>query len=193
MSAPADTEKPAHFAMDWLQAYGDRLYSYAVARVSGDQAVAEDLVQETLLAAIKAYPRFKGESTLETWLIGILRRKVIDRYRKASRRLEADGAEHGESSDGLFDSRGSLVDVIKWKGATSEQVQSAEFREVFDSCLAELNPPLAEAFTLCVMDQLSTEEACSILGITSTNLSVRLHRARVRLRKLLQSRWFEVS
>ncbi|MEM6330673.1 MAG: sigma-70 family RNA polymerase sigma factor [Planctomycetota bacterium] len=179
--APALAEAAA-----WLDRYGDKLYAYALARVGGDAPAAEDLVQETLLAGIKAYPRFEGKSAVDTWLISILRRKIIDRFRRLGREPREERPE-----DSVFDERGSLIDVADWGPDAAARIESKEFFDVLDGCLAELSPPLAEAFTLCVMDGISTEQACSILGVTPTNLSVRLHRARVTLRKLLQSRWFE--
>ncbi|MEM8866473.1 MAG: sigma-70 family RNA polymerase sigma factor [Planctomycetota bacterium] len=182
---PSSAEDPTHFAIDWLAEHGDLLFSYAISRVGGDSAVAEDLIQETLLAAIKAYPRFQGKSRIETWLVSILRHKIIDRFRVQKRR------EAGDTDEAIFDDHGSLLDVIGWSEEAGQQLETAEFAEVFDQCLAELAPQQAEAFTLAVMDNLPTQEVCSILGITPTNLSVRLHRARVTLRKLLQSRWFE--
>lgn len=182
MDPPANTD--THFAVAWLDEHGDQLYAYALARVGGDGAVAEDLVQDTLLAAIKAYPGFKGDASLATWLIGILRRKVVDHYRRAGRNREAVVEE------AFFDEHGSIQNVRPWAGDAERLCQTKEFMRVFAECLAELRPPLAEAFTLVVMDGLSTEEACSVLGITPTNLSVRLHRARLALRERLQARWF---
>lgn len=176
-----------HFAVQWLSQHGDRLYAYALARVGGDAGVAEDLVQETLLAAIKAYPTFKGNSSVATWLLGILRRKVVDRYRREGRNRES------AVDEAFFDKHGSIQNVGSWAGDAEQLCQSREFMRVFEECLAELNPPLAEAFVLSVMDGLSTEEACSVLGITPTNLSVRLHRARLALRERLQARWFADS
>ncbi|MEN1680819.1 MAG: sigma-70 family RNA polymerase sigma factor [Planctomycetota bacterium] len=180
-------DETPHFALDWLEEHGDRLFSYALSRVGGDAAAAEDLVQETLVAGIRAWPNFEGRSRVDTWLIGILRRKVIDRYRRDKRHASDEPAA---CEAGIFNEHGSLVDVVEWDAAASARLESEEFARVFDGCLAELSPQLAEAFTVCVMDGLSTDEACSFLGITPTNLSVRLHRARVALRKLLQSQWF---
>lgn len=174
-----------HFASEWLAEHGDLLFSYAVSRLGGDAEAAEDVVQETLVAAIRAYGGFNQQSKVETWLVSILRRKIVDRYRAARRRGD------GEAETALFDEHGSLLDVVDWSEAAGGRIESAEFTAVFDACLAELPPAHAEAFAVVVMDGLTTEEACSLLGVTPTNLSVRLHRARVALRKLLQTRWFE--
>lgn len=191
MPKPSAENNDVDSAEHWLAEHGDKLYGYALARVGGDGPAAEDLVQETLLAGLKAQASFRGESRVETWLVGILRRKIIDRYRAEQRKDKQKKVANSGLEGVIFDSHGSLVDVTDWGEHAGDQLDSAEFRKVFDSCLADLNPVYAEAFTICVMDGLSTEEACSMLGITPTNLSVRLHRARVTLRKLLQSRWFE--
>ena len=181
-----------HFAIEWLQIYGDKLYSYALSRIGGDASRAEDLVQETLLAGIEGHAKFKGNASLETWLISILRRKILDHFRRAYRNRERSdlagkSVEEGQKWSGDPE---KPVQAGNWGLDASQVCESKEFTKVFDTCLADLNPQLAEVFTLSVMDGLSTEEICSVLGITPTNLSVRLHRARLRLREMLQSRWF---
>lgn len=173
-----------HFAQVWLEQHGNRLFAYAVARVGGDAALAEDLVQETLLAGIRGYDRFQGNSSVETWLTGILRRKIMDHYR-ASYRAGANLAVDAYS--GILD---DVVEARPWSSDAAQVYQNREFREVFDRCLANLSPPLAEAFIATIMDGLDTHQACNVLDITPTNLSVRVHRARLALRNCLQHRWF---
>jgi RNA polymerase sigma-70 factor (ECF subfamily) len=180
--SPPDSKR--HFAESWLREYGDLLYSYALSRVGGDTAVAEDLVQETLLAGIQAYGRFRRDSQLGTWLVGILRRKLVDHFRKAQRRRE------GGSAADFFSAHGHIQNVDGWRGDPRESLENREFWHVFDRCLGRLNAPLAEAFVICVMDRVATKEACRLLNITPTNLSVRLHRARLELRQCLQANWF---
>src|SRR5262249_42978535 len=72
---------PTGDAADWLTAHGDALYRFARLRV-GARGPAEDLVQDTFLAAIAARGRFRGRSSTRTWLLGILRRKIADHYRR---------------------------------------------------------------------------------------------------------------
>ena len=173
-----------HFAETWLRDHGNLLFSYALARVGGDSAVAEDLVQETLLAAIQGYARFKQEAKLETWLVGILRRKLVDHFRKSYRRNKEIAVAE------FFSPKGHVKDIAKWQGDPRKLYENQEFWTVFDGCLSKLSAPLAEAFVICVMDHVDTKEACSLLDITPTNLSVRLHRARLGLRQCLQLNWF---
>lgn len=178
-----------HVAVEWLRLYGDQLYAFALARVAGDAATAEDLVQETLLAALKSADNFRGDASRETWLTAILRNKILDHYRRAARNREysagAGGQEESISELVAQSHRGS------WSRDAAGRLESQEFRQVFDQCLAEINTLNAQAFMLIVMDGLSTQEACSLLDITPTNLSVRLCRARLELREKLQQRWFE--
>lgn len=182
-------QPPEHFALTWLEEHGDLLYGYALPRVGGDAAAAEDLVQETLLAALKANERYTGEASRGTWLVGILRHKIIDHYRRSSRRPERPAADSidSEAVEALL----SAGDGVRWRDRDSAALGSLEFAEVFDKCLENINPTLAEAFILMVMDGLTTEEACKQLQISPTNLSVRLCRARLELRRELNSRWFD--
>ncbi len=76
--APTATQEDASA---WLEEHGDALYGYAKARV-GTRELAEDLVQETLLAALQSRDRFAGRSSVRTWLFSILRHKIVDVYRR---------------------------------------------------------------------------------------------------------------
>lgn len=171
-------------AHQWLAEFGDKLYAYALRRLGGDAALAEDLVQETLLAGLRGYDSFEQKSTVDTWLIGILRRKIVDHFRRAGRRNKEIPLET------FFSSHGHIKDVGRWGNDPAELLENREFLDTLDECLRDLSPTLAEAFVACVMDGLDTDQACSVLDITSTNLSVRLHRARLSLRRCLELKWF---
>ena len=69
---------------NWVDEYGDYLYRYALSRVK-DPIIAEDLVQETFLAALKARHNFQGRSTARTWMIAILKHKIVDYIRQKVR------------------------------------------------------------------------------------------------------------
>ena len=176
----------------WVDDHGDALYGYAMLRLRDADSAAE-VVQETFLEALKARSRFLGRSSERTWLIGILKHKIIDQFRRQARRErgiggdEAPGLEIGE----FFDERGGWkVAVDRWAELPESVVERAEFWEVFRACLAELPTSYAEAFTLCELEELSGPEACKILDVTPTNLWARLHRARLLLRKSLETNWF---
>jgi RNA polymerase sigma-70 factor (ECF subfamily) len=178
------TGQPVTDAQSWLADYGDNLFAYALPRVGGNRAVAEDLVQETLLAGIQGFSAFQADSSVETWLTSILRRKVVDHYRRSGRSQEVP------SDDVFFSSAGTIQGVGDWGGDPALLAENREFRGVLQSCLAALNAPLAEAFVAVVMDGLETEAACKLFKVTPTNLSVRLHRARLGLRRCLEKKWY---
>ena len=169
----------------WLQNYGDKLYAFALARVGGDAALAEDLVQETLLAGLKGFDSFSQQSSVETWLFSILRRKIVDHYRKQGRR----GKEF--AYDDFFSDHGSIKNLSDWRFDAEQLLADKEFIDTVKGCMSQLSTPLKEAFQASVIDELETEEACRLLGISSTNLSVRLHRARLAVRRCLEIKWFE--
>ena len=179
----------------WLDRYGDILFRYAMARVR-NEAVAEDLVQETLLSAITAAEGYKGGSTEQTWLVGVLRHKVLDYFRKSSReqQLLRDWSDLSMEQNGDFDEQGSwAVPVDDWT-APEQSVETAEFWGVVRGCVDALPDNLRTIFSLRELDGLGTEQLMSTLNISSkNNLWVMLSRARKRVRGCLQSRWFEKS
>ncbi|MAT69270.1 MAG: RNA polymerase subunit sigma [Planctomycetaceae bacterium] len=176
---------PLQQAETWLADHGDALLAYAMRRTPS-AAAAEDLVQETLLAALKAAGEFRGQAAVQTWLTGILRRKIADFYRRAARdaRVEAELVEPFNADRQWRERPGD------WGGDPAQIAESAEFQAALAACLEKLGPTLRPAFQLRVLDQLKTEEICSELDVTPTNLSVRLARARVLLRECLERTWF---
>ena len=174
---------------EWLSQYGDALYRYALDRLRRPHE-AEDAVQETLLAALQARGEFAGRSHPRTWLIGILKRKVVDRLRAAAR----EDPEIGLSDlDAWFDARG------KWRkspGRWDDPAAAAErleFWHVVRRCLGRLPAQMAEAFTLRTLDDAATDEVCRELAISPSNLWVLLHRARLQLVRCLELHWFNVK
>ena len=182
---------------EWLDKHGDYLYTFALIRVR-NSAVAEDLLQETLLAAIGASQRHEGRSSERTWLRGIMKHKVFDYFRRISRLPELQLAEKEEQSEldcfeatGLW--RGHWREdqaPVNWPPDAEQLLESREFCEAFDRCLLDLPKKMAIAFTLREIDGLTTNEICEILDLTPNNLWVLLHRARMRLRHLLEIEWF---
>ncbi|MBX2852783.1 MAG: sigma-70 family RNA polymerase sigma factor [Phycisphaeraceae bacterium] len=156
--------------------------------------VAEDLVQEALLAALRNADTFQERSQERTWLVGILRHKVLDHFRKAKRDddLKADTREKNQGTLGLFNKRGRWAkQPCEWKDDPASVYEQREFWEAYDACRRRLPQALSEAYILRELEGLSVEESCNVLEISSTNLSVRLHRARLALRECLEKNWFE--
>jgi RNA polymerase sigma-70 factor (ECF subfamily) len=167
---------------DWVSEHGDYLYRFALARVGRPEA-AEDLVQETLLAGLKAAPSFAGQSSERTWLTGILKNKLVDRIRQSQRSaLLADLNKSDDFLEGLFDRSGHWkVGPKEWAGEPSRILETREFLEAFQNCLARLPTRLREVFSTRVLDEMPPAEICQVLAISSTNLWTLVHRARVRL------------
>ncbi|MBX3434367.1 MAG: sigma-70 family RNA polymerase sigma factor [Pirellulales bacterium] len=184
---PSDSSNRAAQAERWLADHGDALLAYAVRRTP-DLATAEDMVQETLAAAVVAIASFEGDSTLLTWLTAILRRKIADFYRKRSREVPVAGDE--ERLEWFADDGHWRASPGEWGSDPAATAEAAEFQEALARCLGRLGPTLRSAFQLRVLDESTTEETCSILGISPTNLSVRLTRARLTLRECLERTWF---
>ena len=176
----------------WVDQHGDALYRYALFRVQNAQ-VAEDLVQETLIAALRARDGFAGRSTVRTWLFGILKHKIIDHIRKVSRERPHEDIEFlMNMSDDIFDGRGGWkAKPAEWTTDPALLFQQHEFWEILQACMLALPPRLNQAFTLRELDGLSTEEVRKILQVSATNGGVMLHRARMRLRECLERKWFD--
>jgi RNA polymerase sigma-70 factor (ECF subfamily) len=172
-----------------LKHYGDALYRYALARLRQCED-AEDAVQDTLLTAFKARGQFQGRSHPRTWLMAILKRKILDRLRAAAR--DANGTD-SQNLDAWFNDRG------KWRRSPrrwhdpADAAERSEFWRVLHSCLGKLPNRMAAAFTLRTMDDRAPDEVCRQLDISSSNLWVLLHRARLRLVRCLQIHWFDAE
>ena len=181
----------------WVEQYGDYLYSYAMSRVN-DSAMAEDLVQETFLAALKGRESFRGGSTERTWLISILKRKIIDGYRKKySSRESSPGTLDQTVSDGEFyrsedpfsghwlEGMGPHSNTLLPEG----KLEVEQLRDFINRCIDHLPPQLATVFVMRMIDEEDAKAICKELGITASNLWVMLHRARLRMRDCLEKSW----
>ncbi len=171
----------------WLQRHGDYLYRHALFRLR-DAAAAEDVVQETLLAALKSSNRFVGRSNERTWLVGILKHKIIDHFRSSQREAQLECCDN---DDEFFDKAGawrSTSRPVAWNVNPESALELKDFQRSLEWCLNQLPERLAQVFVLREIDELTTQEICSLLNITPTNLWVMLHRARLRLQHLLGAR-----
>lgn len=180
----------------WVEEYGDALFGFAASRVR-DRTIAQDLVQETFLAAIKARDGFAGRSSERSWLFGILRNKLVDYYRRQARELTITDLEAPlPEEQGAFGNRGPSKDgwVMRvapkvWDSPDSDLMRK-EFQQVLRDCLSQLPEKSAQVFMLREIDGVSSEEICKDLGVSPNNLWVLLHRARLGLRRCLEVHWF---
>jgi RNA polymerase sigma-70 factor (TIGR02943 family) len=190
---PAEEDSPCGQSLpdpgEWLQRYGDALYRYALARLRRSHE-AEEAVQETLLAAFKARHQFQERSVPLTWLIGILKRKIVDRMRAAARKpADTDPAD----LDAWFDASNHWREPLGRWADPAQFAERSEFWQVVRGCLAKLPGRMAEAFTLRTINDQEPAEVCRDLAISPENLWVLLHRARLRLTRCLQINWFNAE
>jgi RNA polymerase sigma-70 factor (ECF subfamily) len=180
----------------WVELHGDCLFRFAMMRLR-DATKAEDAVQETFLAALKGGKSFAGRSAERSWLIGILKNKIFDYYRKAGRETSftdlefyADEESDRFIPDGLFKD-GWLHDrgPQEWSGAGAS-LDSEVFWKTFRDCLSKLPQKVAAVFNLREVDDVEGKEICAMLNISEGNLWVMLHRARMALRGCLEENWF---
>jgi RNA polymerase sigma-70 factor (ECF subfamily) len=182
----------------WVELYGDYLYNYAYSRVN-DKQLAYDLIQDTFLAALSALKSFKGQSSEKTWMIAILKRKIIDHYRKNSRKREhnlLDKHFHDENENLPFyesgDNQGHWIEgktPQNWHLSAIEAIENEELREIIYLCIDGLPARWASVFTLRIIEDLSSDEVCKELGITASNLWVIVHRAKLQLRECIEKNW----
>jgi RNA polymerase sigma-70 factor (ECF subfamily) len=173
----------------WVERYGDLLYRFALLRVR-DPQVAEDLVQDAFLSALQARGGFRGGASESTWLVGILKHKIVDHFRRSGREVaETDLSD--EDTESLFDERGRwLRPPAEWQDDPEALLRNRQFLEILRECLDGLPETARRAFVMREVDGERSGAICKILGISSTNLYVILHRARERLRRCLEHRWF---
>lgn len=163
-----------------------------------DPDVAEDLVQETLEAALNGIARFNGRSSLKTWVFGILKNKVIDHLRRQDRsipfsQLAGDVADSDAVLDTLFNEKGFWnveARPADWN-APEQALESQQFWMVFDTCLHHLPENVSRVFMMREFLGFESGEICQQLKITTSNCHVILHRARTRLRVCLEDKWFQ--
>jgi RNA polymerase sigma-70 factor (TIGR02943 family) len=185
--AVSSAESPS-IPEQWLSLHGDALFRYALLMV-GDEHRAEDLVQETLLAALESLERYSAGASERTWLIAILRHKVIDDRRRNRRRDQYLG-DVDPAVEGNFNRFGKWRKPPgPWTPTPESLLESQEFRAVFQTCMSALPARLREAFALRVVEGLDAAETCRMLEISSANLWTLLYRARERLRRCLEGKW----
>ena len=175
----------------WLDHHGDALYAFAMMRVS-NAATAEDLVQETLLAGLTAVQAFESRASVRTWLIGILKNKLIDHLRKSGREIGfAPGADDEGDLNGKFDVTGHWAEApVDW-GDPAALAENADLRAAMMRCIGHLPDKLRTPFVLREIDGLETDALIKVLDISSANnLWVMLSRGRERVRTCLERTWF---
>jgi len=181
----------------WIDEHGDYLYRFALVRVY-DPTVAEDLVQDTFLAALQGTRRESGPTAERRWMVGIIKHKIIDHFRRLAREpLREDDPFDIPSADDDFVADGHWKPEAEsgssWPKNPDGLLERKQFWDILATCLDKLPPRTAQVFTLREMDDMETDEICRLLHLTQTNLGVMLYRARKQLRNCLSVRYFGKS
>lgn len=177
-----------------IEALRPALLKYARLQLR-NPAWAEDAVSDTVLAALEKPQSFAGQSQLKTWLIGILKHKLVDQIRKNSREMSTTvSTDDGEDLDDLlFASDGHWREKQHDWGNPEDALRQMDFMKVLEACVEKLPGQQGRLFMMREWLELESDEICKELAITPTNLWVMLHRARLRLRDCLQAGWFGVA
>ena len=179
---------------NWIAQHGDFLFRFAMLKLR-DEHLAEDAVQETLLAALQGQQSFAGDSAERTWLVGILKHKVVDLIRKKVREPTLvnvdEEMEFGEDevTDAMFDNTGHWVTPCQDWGSPDKVLEQKRFWAILNECLKRLPPQLAMLYSLREISGMETEDICKDLNITPTNSWVMLHRARLGLKQCFELTW----
>jgi len=184
----------------WLELYGDILFRYSFRYVK-DSDTAEDLVSETLLAGLKAQSSFAGQSTEQTWLIGILNNKIMDYFRKSKREISFDEADIiSDKMDEDFTQSGPDIGTwipnrrpAEWMVDTADPVELKEFWLYLNGCIEVLDIRLSMVYVLRELEEMDSKNICNVLAISHTNLRVMLYRARKQLRHCLEKNWVKAT
>jgi RNA polymerase sigma-70 factor (ECF subfamily) len=185
----------------WVEEHGDYLFKFALVRLR-DATKAEDMVQETFLAALKGGDKFAGRSAEKSWLVGILKNKICDHFRKASRETSFTDMEFYSDEendrfipDGLFKGgwihdAGRELGPLEWSSDPGASLDRQAFWKTFHDCSSKMPKNVAAVFTMREVDGVESKEICELLNISENNLWVMLHRARMALRRCLETNWF---
>lgn len=177
----------------WVDRYADYLFNYAMARVS-DEELAKDLVQETFIAGLNSAKNFEGNAAERTWLVAILKRKVIDHYRKSNSKkgkaeVRMSFNMDSEQAEDWLEAKAADPESVR----ENDSIENEELGLAIQQCISLLPENHARVFTLKTIQQWSTEDICKELGITPSNLWVMVHRARTSLVECLSENWFKDS
>lgn len=175
----------------WIELHADYLYNYTISRIN-NQDLAKDIIQDTFFAALKAQDNFQGLASERTWLISILKRKIIDHYRKINSTKGKAEVKMNFYTDG--DREGEWIEErapSSWGSEVEKVIENDELREALEKCIGALPEKYAMVFRMKTIQQFETEDICKELEITSSNLWVIIHRARTQLRKCMEESWFK--
>ncbi len=174
----------------WVDKYGDYLYSFALYRIQ-DESVAEDLVQDTLAAALTSKANYKGKASEKTWITSILKHKILDFIRKKYREpIFEDGHLDSQNLNDQFDDSGKWkTGPASWAADPEKLLEQKSFLAIVKKCLLQIPKRPGTALALKEIQGETTEAICKVLNISATNCWVILHRARALMRTCIEKKW----
>lgn len=175
----------------WVDRYADYLFNYAVVRVN-DEELAKDLIQETFIAGLQSAPNFKGNAAERTWLVAILKRKVIDHYRKSN--TFKGKAEVRLNFPSQSEQEGDWLEQMAADPESTREndpIENEELGLALRDCIEQLPEKQARVFKMKTVRGMSTEDVCKELNINPSNLWVIVHRARTALMDCINQEWFK--
>ena len=182
MESKSDTIK------SWVSLFSDTLYSWAFYKTS-EKETAEDLVQETFLAAYQSFEKFGNKSEPKTWLFSILKNKIADHFRKSFRNNENKTI----SINQFFDENGDWRMNERPKNWETDEhlLDNSDFQKTLNGCMEKLPKQWNASIILKFIEEKESKEICQELSISTTNFWQILHRAKLQLRKCLELNWFK--
>jgi RNA polymerase sigma-70 factor (ECF subfamily) len=176
-----------------VKEYGDYLYRQAYLR-TGRAETAEDLVQETFLAAIQNMAGFEGRSSVKTWLMGILRNKIVDHFRKSGREESFAFDDMDEQRSRDFLANGSWRHFMhRWDGSPEDKLEQKGFMAALENCIMALPERIRQVLMLKVLDNFDSSQICKEVGISTSNVWVTIYRARMQLRGCMEANWYRAK
>jgi len=175
----------------WIDNYADALYAFCFVRVNNHN-LAEDLVQETFLSAWKAREKYNATATEKNWLYAICKNKIIDQYRKNKSHLVLEETEETET---YFDNENhwkSEKQPKDWGLNGQTNLEQKEFYQILSKCKLKLKELQQQVFVLKYIDEIESEQICKILGISTSNYWVLIHRSKLQLRNCLEKNWLKI-
>jgi len=178
----------------WVDKYSDELYRFALVRIN-DMETAQDIIQDTFLAALKNLNNYKGETSERNWLYLILKNKIIDYYRSKSKKIIDELPEEDDSFYGEFfsDNGHWKQDALPkpWEQKTDSHSRLLEFYEILDKCKSKLNDIQKIIFAMKFIDEIDSEDICKELKLASSNYWVIIHRTKLKMRKCFENFFYK--
>ena len=179
----------------WVDKYSDEMYRFALLRVKNEEHI-DDILQNTILAALQAKDTFEGRSTEKTWLFGILKNKLMEYYRETNNnhKYQLELKDEVDPCESDFNGKGHWQALpFSWGVDPENAVEKNQIYQLLLGCIDQLSPKLRQLYVLREIEEQDSETICQDFKITPNHLFVSLHRIRNLLKKCMESHLPEIS